>query len=169
MNLFDLTSEYQQLAELADNAVDADEQQAFTDTLEGLGGEIRQKVLGCAAVIRTMEATRAAIKAEQDRLDRKDRTLLNGIERLKAYTLSGMQGAKVAKVAGDLFTVSVRETTSVLVEWTDEEIAMPGHLYVRKKPAPPPEPDKVAIGKALKAGVEIPGCSLQTRESLQIR
>jgi len=41
--------------------------------------------------------------------------------------------------------------------------------YMRQPDPPPPAPDKAAIGAALKAGLDIPGAHIDTRQHLQIR
>ena len=62
MTLYNLTNDYMNLLELAEDP-DIDEQ-AFMDTLEGIEGALEDKAEGYAKVIRTLEGDAAACDAE---------------------------------------------------------------------------------------------------------
>ncbi len=109
MNLYNLAQEYKALVELAENAGDDADRQAFSDTLEGLQGEIEAKVLNCAAVVKTIDAQVDAIAVEQKRLAERKSALNASIDRLKAYMMGAMKTANVTKIKGDLFTVSIQK------------------------------------------------------------
>lgn len=63
------------------------------------------------------------------------------------------------------FTLSYRKSEAILIE---NESRIPSEFL--KVPEPPtPKPDKTAIKDALKAGKEVPGASIETRQNLQIK
>ena len=64
--LYELTSEYLQLLEMAEDP-DVD-LQTIADTMEAIGGEIEDKADGYARVMKQIEANAAGIKAEIGRL-----------------------------------------------------------------------------------------------------
>ena len=89
MTLYELTEDYMNLLELAEDP-DIDEQ-AFTDTLEGIEGALEDKAEGYAKVIRTLEGDAAACDAESKRLRNKKQTIENNIKRMKAALQYAMQ------------------------------------------------------------------------------
>ena len=60
MTLYELTNDYMNLLELAEDP-DIDEQ-AFLDTLEGIDGALEDKAEGYAKVIRTLEGDAANLE-----------------------------------------------------------------------------------------------------------
>lgn len=162
MQLYKLTKEYENLAILAADAADPAEGQAFTDTLEGLAGEIEAKVLNCAAVVKTIEGERDAADGERKRLAARVASLDNACDRLKAYMQSGMETARLEKIKGELFTVAIQNN--------------PPRVKVDNEAAIPPEYKKIVttiqaaeISKALKSGIEVIGAHLEQSRSLRIR
>ena len=89
MTLYELTEDYMNLLELAEDP-DIDEQ-AFNDTLEGIDGALEDKVERYAKVIRTLEGDAAACDAEAKRLRNKKQTIENNIRRMKAALQYAMQ------------------------------------------------------------------------------
>jgi len=162
MKLYELASQYQELIPLAENADDEADLQAFYDTLDGLQGEIGEKLENCAAVVKTIDAEAEAIAAEEKRLATRRRALQNSADRLKAYMRDGMDAAQMVKHKGKLFTISLQDNPPAVV--VDDEASLPRD-YCRVKV----EPDKTAIKDALKNGVEVPGVHLEHTKSLRIR
>ena len=164
ISLYELTSEYEQLLLLAEDAVDPDEQQALADTLEGLEGELEQKLLNCAAVVRSLAATEAAIGAEVDRLQKRQATAGNSILRLKDYMLQSMQRAELKRVADARFTVWTQKSP-VSVQIADEDALLSPFVTIKTTRSP----DKKAIREAIEAGQDVPGCCLERTDGLRIR
>lgn len=104
----------------------------------------------------------AALKEEANRMKEKADRETRSLERLESYMHNMFLRSGEKKIEAGTFTVSTRISNSV---WLAPEFNAPE--YMRTKTTT--EPDKVAIKEALKAGVEIPGASLTTKENLSIR
>jgi hypothetical protein len=162
MKLYELANEYQELARLAADAGDPAEAQAFTDTLEGLGGMLEQKILNCAAVCKTLEAEENAIDEERKRLTARADAIAHARTRMKAYMQSAMEAADKDKIKGELFTVSIQNN--------------PPRVKLEEGATIPEQYQKVTvtpmlseIGKALKDGAVIAGAHLEYSKGLRIR
>lgn len=118
-----------------------------------------EKVEGIACWIKELAAEAKAVKEEKDNLASRQKSLENKAESLKNYLdmfLSG-QKFKTPKV-----TISYRKSTSAEVtDWRE----LPNEFLRMKDP----EPDKIAIKKALQEGVELPGCALVEKQSICIK
>ena len=157
--LYELTSEYQALLELAEDP-DADPQ-ALADTLEGLEGEIEVKADNYARVIRQIEADNAGIKAEIDRLMRRLKTGDASVKRMKAALQTSMEATGKTKFKTQFFNFSIRRYPASLV--IDGEV--PEAYMVQQDPVV----NKTAIKDAIKAGKEIPFAHLEQSSGLSIR
>ena len=164
MKLYQLTEDYQRLLDAAALTDNEDDRMAFQDTLEGIAGEIHQKIIGCAGVVRTLEAHAEMVKAEADRLSKKSKALEANAESLRKYMQGAMDVSGLAKVDGDLFTVSIQQNNpKVLI---DAEELIP---QVYKRVETVTSISKKEILDALKAGREIPGARMERGKSLRIK
>lgn len=162
LKLYDLAAQYEELVPLAENADDEAELQAFYDTLDGLQGEISDKVENCAAVVKTLCAQVDAIKVEEKRLGDRRRAIENSAERLKLYMRNGMESAQMDKVKGKLFTITIQSNPPAVV--IDDEVKLPADCKKIKV-----EVNKAVIAERLKAGTAVPGAHLEHGKSLRIR
>lgn len=164
MTLYELTADYANLLELAEDP-DIDEQ-AFLDTLEGIEGAIEDKADGYARVIRQLTADAEALKAETDRLYNRRRSIENNIDRMKKALQDAMVVTGKTKFKTELFSFGIRKNAPAVV--IDEQ-------YIENIPAEyliPQDPkiDKKAIREAIKAGKDLVGIAhLERSESLTIR
>ena len=113
MTLYELTEDYMNLLELAEDP-DIDEQ-AFTDTLEGIDGALEDKAEGYAKVIRTLEGDAAACDAESKRLRNKKQTIENNIKRMKAALQYAMQATGKTKFKTVLFSFGIQKNPAAVV------------------------------------------------------
>ena len=165
VTLYELTEQYQQLAAAAESAIDEEDVKAFADTLEGLDGEIKQKIDGCAAVVRQLDAKVAAIKAESERMLARAKSVQASRERLIAYMEVCLNLAKLRKVQGDRFTVYLQANPpKVEIDPALSIDRLPAECVRTKR-----EPDKTKIGELLAAGTAVPGCSIVRTDGLRIR
>lgn len=112
MNLYELTNDFLQLQEmLEDPEVDA---QIIADTMEAVEGELEAKADGYARVIRNMEGSIAAVKAEQERLAAKKNLLESGIKRLKDNLQQSMIATGKTKFKTDLFSFNIQKNGGAL-------------------------------------------------------
>lgn len=106
-----------------------------------------------------LETDADGIDAEIKRLTERKKAKKNKAEQLKKVLADELAGKKfeTAKCA-----MAFRKSTSVAID--DENLIPSGYLVAQK-----PKVDKVAIKKALNAGIEVAGCRLETKNNLQIK
>ena len=106
MNLFELTTEYVQLLELAEDP-DVDPE-VLRDTMEGLTGEIEDKADSYAYVINTIKGDIDVIDAEIKRLQARKKTLSNSVENIKNHLYTSMVAMDMRKIktAKHSFTIA---------------------------------------------------------------
>ena len=129
------------------------------EKLSQLQMDFDDKVEGIALWIKDLLSDAAAIKAEKDKLNERQKVCVNKAKNLKEY-LSGFlagQKFKTPRVA-----ISYRKSESVNVS----DIWKIPDDYLKYKD---PDPDKTKIKSALKAGVSIPGVELIENRNIQIK
>ena len=105
MTLYELTEEYK---ELLDMLMDPDvDPQVVADTLEGVEGDIEHKAEGYGAVMCELNAKRAQIKKEVERLDAWADVLSNNINRMNNALISAMDAVGKKKIETDHFRFSI--------------------------------------------------------------
>ena len=164
MNLYELTSDYLYLQHLLE---DPDEDaEAIESVMANIKGELEAKADGYAKVIRNMEGSLAAVKAEQERLANKKNILELGIKRLKENLQASMVSMNKRKIETDLFKFSIQKNGGadpVIVDVPTSEL--PDDLVIIKE-----EPDKKAIAKYIKETGDITYAHFGDRgESLRIK
>ena len=164
MTLYELTEDYMNLLELAEDP-DIDEQ-AFADTLEGIEGALEDKAEGYAKVIRTLEGDAAACDAESKRLRNKKQTIENNIKRMKTALQYAMQATGKTKFKTALFSFGIQKNPAAVVIDEGYIENIPDRFLIPQDP----QIDKKAIKEALKAGEDLEGIAhLEQTESLRIR
>ena len=164
MTLYELTNDYMNLLELAEDP-DIDEQ-AFMDTLEGIDGALEDKAEGYAKVIRTLEGDAAACDAESKRLRNKKQAIERNIDRMKKALQYAMETTGKTKFKTPLFSFNIQKNTPSVV--MDEQYIenIPDRFLIHKDP----EINRAAIKSAIKAGEDVGGIAhLEQTESLRIR
>ena len=162
--LYQLTAEYQQLLELAEDTETSPE--ILRDTLEALSGEIEVKADGYGMVIRELAADSDKIKSEIDRLKERKAAIDNNIKRMKENLQEAMIATDKRKFKTTLFSFGIRKNPSSVVmdEYYIENIP---EEYLKYKD---PEIDKAKIKEDIKAGKDLEGIAhLENSESLVIR
>lgn len=140
-------------------------EEVIADTLESLGGELQTKAANVALFARSLEADAAAVKQwAKDAADRA-KALEARAERLKDYLANCLESCGIERVEHPGVTLSWRKSSAVVI---DGEDLLPAE-FMRRKPAPDPEPDKAAIAAAIKDGKEVPGAHIEQRKSLQVK
>lgn len=131
------------------------------DNLHAVEAEASDKVEATALYLRELDAEAKAAKEEADRMLARVKSMQKRSDYLKAMLLDALHAT--GKVKTGRVTVSIRTTKAV-------EIAKGADLpeaYTTVKTTV--SPNKVAIKQALLDGVEVPGCHIEERESVQIR
>lgn len=131
------------------------------DNLHAVEAEASDKIEATALYLRELDAEAKAAKDEADRMLARVKSMQKRSDYLKAMLLNALHATGKVKTAR--VTVSIRTTQAVAV---DEGANLP-EAYTTVKTTV--SPNKVAIKQALLDGVEVPGCSLEARESVSIR
>lgn len=131
------------------------------DELHAVEAEASEKIEATALYLRELDAEAKAAKDEADRMIARVKSMQKRSDYLKAMLLEALHATGKVKTAR--VTVSIRTTQAVAV---DEGANLP-EAYTTVKTTV--SPNKVAIKQALLDGVEVPGCSLEARESVSIR
>ncbi|MCG8609197.1 MAG: siphovirus Gp157 family protein [Pseudomonadales bacterium] len=146
----------QQLSE--DDCPDMD--QAIQDTMEGIVGSFQDKAEKVATVILNIGSNIAEVDNEIKRLQARKKTMQNKDSAIKAYLRENMEATGITKIECPLFSIALKNGRSMAR--IDNESELPDD-YVKVKTEI--TPDKTAILKALKEGVEIPGASIDVSKS----
>ena len=165
-SLYDVTGEILELQQMLEDEIDDD--QVLMDTLEAVEGEYEVKLESYCKVIRNLEATIEARKAEAKRLTDGAKTLEANIDRLKKAMFDSMKTTGKTKIKGTLFTVAIQKNGGKIPVIVDEDVdtsKLPDNLViVTEKPAID------AIRELLEAGKAVEGFTLGERgESLRIK
>lgn len=131
------------------------------DALHAVEAEAAEKIEATALYLRELDAEAKAAKEEADRMLARVKSMQKRSDYLKAMLLDALHAT--GKVKTGRVTVSIRTTQAVSV---DEGANLP-EAYTTVKTTV--SPNKVAIKQALLDGVEVPGCHIEERESVQIR
>ncbi len=131
------------------------------EALEALEMERDSKLENVGCWYKQLLAEADAIKAEKQALAEREKAKRNKADSLKAFLTHYLGGKKfeTAKVA-----MSFRKSEAV--EFDSAYIADVPMEFLKVRE---PELDKTAAKKAIKAGEEIPGCALVTRQNLTIK
>ena len=131
------------------------------DELHAVEAEASEKIEATALYLRELDAEAKAAKDEADRMLARVKSLQKRSDYLKAMLLEALHATGKVKTAR--VSVSIRTTKAVEIA---EGADLP-EAYTTVKTTV--SPNKVAIKQALLDGVEVPGCSLEARESVSIR
>lgn len=160
-SLYVITSDYVEAArKLADLELD---EQTVADTLESLSGELEVKAQNVAFFIRNLEVTAEAIKAFEVAQRERRQAIERRAERMRSYLQGCMEATGIQRIEGPGVVLSFRKSSAVVI---DEPGLIPTEFM--RQPEPPP-PDKKAIAEAIKAGKDVPGAHIESRQHLQIR
>jgi predicted nuclease with TOPRIM domain len=159
MKLYELTDNYMQLIELADQL----DEETFRNTLESIQDSIEDKVENTAKVIKSIEADVLAIKEEEKRLKERRQALETKIDNIKDYLKEQLEKAGIDKVKRATFTVSIQNNPPK-AEIVDEK-SLPLEFMIPQ----PAKVDKRAILEKLKSGEHVPGAALVQERGLRIK
>lgn len=132
--------------------------------LDAVQEEFNDKIDGCCRILAEFDRRNESCKAEMDRLKKRAQSITNRTESLKNYMLDAMRATGQSKVETDLFTVAIRKNPPK-VEILDEDDIPERFIEIRTEEVV----RKKEIVEALKAGEEVPGCSLVQGERLDIK
>lgn len=157
--LYKLADSYNRVVEMADELDDG----TLKDTLDSIEEVFDEKVENIAKSIKEIEGQADMVKAEKDRLTKREKTMRNNAKSMKIYIQEQMEAIGKRKVQGELLTVAIQKNApSVRIE---SEQYIPEGFYVPQ----PLKLDKTQLKDELKNGLEIAGVELVQTESVRIR
>ena len=137
--------------------------ETIADTLKGWLGTFEQKATAVAAYIRNLELEAAAVEDARRRMEQRQRSLERHAERLRTYLRIEMERTGITKVKSAELTLRTQKNPPSVVVDNDSDI--PG---VYQQEVITVKLLKAEIGKALKAGQQIPGAHLEQSTRLVI-
>lgn len=157
--LYKLSENYNQVIDLADQL----DEGTLKDTLDSIEEAFDDKVENIAKSIKEIEGQADMIKAEKDRLAKREQAMRNNAKSMKSYLQEQMDLVGKKKIQGELLTVAVQKNApSVKIE---SEQYIPEGFYVPQ----PSKLDKTQLKNELKNGLEIAGVELVQTESVRIK
>ena len=152
------------LYEVTNQIIEAQHESVDIESLDALAIMFEAKAIGCACVVKNLNAQVSAIESEIQRLQSLKATRQNNVDRLKAYVMSNMKAAGISKVENCVhqiriqkspLSITVIDTDAVPVEFKTEVIEV--------------KVDRKAIADQIKETGEIPdGIDAKQNEHLRI-
>lgn len=164
MKLYELSTQYKQIVNIAENEEFTVEQMdALVDTLESINDAIEIKAENIAKIILSLESEAAQIDVEIKRLqDRKVKSIKQA-DYLRNYLQDAMIQTGKTKFKTALFNFGMRQSASVNI--TDEQ-AIPLEYFVIKTES---KPNKKLIMEQLKNNIKVAGCEIFYSQNIQIK
>lgn len=163
MTLFELTQNAKDLYDLLTSAdVDEEErEQIIADTMESIGAE--EKLESYAAIINQLTADEQMLKAEEERLAKKRKSVSANKDRMKAAVMAYMDAKGSVKENAGTFTISFRKSQAVNI--IDEALISGDYLVTETVT----KVDKMAIKNAIKNGTTVEGAEIVENRSVVIK
>lgn len=148
--LYEIANDY---AKLLDEDL---EPELIADTLEGMEGELKDKIEQLLAICKNETGYAERLKEEAKSLNERAAATLNRVERIQEYISLALSTAGLKKIRAGIHQVTIR-SPSESVEIVDSN-ALPAKFVEYETTI---KPDKLAIKHELKAGHQIPGAQLK--------
>jgi DNA repair exonuclease SbcCD ATPase subunit len=158
LNLYELSAAYQQIQQLIE-----DGSEGLEDTLESLNDAIEDKAVGYAKIIKNLEGQALAIKAEEERLAKRRKSLESNAKHLKQSLEQSMQDVGMKKFKTELFSFNIQKNPPSIEILNDAVV--PETYFIPQEP----KLDKKSILADLKEGKVVPGVEIKQSEGLRIR
>lgn len=162
MNLYEIDNAIEQAFSQAVDQETGEINEEYMKQLDELEMQRDQKVENIACFIKNLRADAAALKAEKDALQKRQKAAEAKAESLTRYLSSFLAGAKFSSPKA---SVTWRKTTRVEMD-PGVSVYDIDTKYIRLKE---PELDKTKAAAALKAGEEIEGLHLEESQSMTVK
>lgn len=162
MNLFEIDEAIEKAFSLAIDPETGEVNGDGMTLLDSLYMERDKKIENIACLIKNLKADAAALKAEKDAFQKRQKQAENKAEALSRYLMDALNGEKFSS---NRCSVSFRHTQKVTLDEGFTIYDIDTH-FVRMKE---PELDKTAIKKALEDGNTIAGVHMEDGLSMTIR
>ncbi|MBH3259941.1 siphovirus Gp157 family protein [Serratia marcescens] len=148
--LYDIANDY---AKLMDSGLEPD---MIADTIEGIDGELVDKVEQLLAICKNEQLYAEALRNESKSLQERASVVENKISSIKEYIARSLETAGKKSIRAGLHQVTVR-VPSRQVDITDASI-LPIEFAEYETVV---KPDKLAIKHQLDAGIAVPGAQIK--------
>ncbi|HBT3381431.1 TPA: siphovirus Gp157 family protein [Klebsiella aerogenes] len=148
--LYEIANDY---AKLMDEGLDPE---LISDTLEGMEGELADKIEQLLAICKNETGYAERLKEEAKSLNDRASSILNKVENIQSYIANSLITAGKKKLRAGLHQVTIR-SPSESVEILDSS-SIPAEFVEFETTI---KADKLAIKHQLKAGISIPGVQLK--------
>lgn len=155
MKLYEISEVY---ASLAENE-ELEDLKSYLDMVED---DFDDKALNIARLLKNIEADISVLKEEEKRLAGKRKSMESRRDGLKAYLFDNMKVIGKSKISDGVFDIKIRKNPPSVDIYDESLIDDKYKIYT-------PRIMKTDIKEALKAGEEVPGARLESKESLSIR
>ena len=105
MNIYEITNEYLHLQEAMENEELTEEE--YADMLDCMDFELENKVDGYCYVMKNIDVTAKALKAEEDKLKARRKALEKRLERLQETLVDSMKVIGKEKIKGNVFGIKI--------------------------------------------------------------
>lgn len=160
LSLYDLGSEYNALLDLAS---ESDDETALSELFNKLDGDIDTKLDGIAHILTELNSDSDKLNIEIKRLQARQKTIDNNIDRLKSSLVSFMRNTEIEKKKTLLHSFSISKTSGSLNITNQDMIPHPYRSTQIVEIF-----DEDAIKKALKNGEAVEGAELIIKDSIRI-
>lgn len=130
------------------------------EALNALEIERVSKIENIALAYKNVKAEAEALKAEKESFAERENRAKKRMNDLKGYLAYVLEGKKFKT---NKVEINFRKSEAVVVNC--DVLGLPQEYLTYKDP----DPNKTAIKNALKAGILIEGCSLESRENINIK
>ena len=161
MTLYDITGEFLQLLQLAED--DTIDQKMINDTLEGIECELEEKADAYANIIDRLTSDAEMIGRELERLSYKKKTIESNISSMKRNLENAMQVTGKRKFKTLIHSYNIQKNAPSLKILDEEKI--PKEFYIPQEP----KLDRKELMKRIKETGPCEYAELVQTESLRIR
>lgn len=167
LSLYVIAAEHRQMVE-ALMATDNDSQ-TIADTISAESHSLEVKSQNVAYAIKNLEATAAAIKAAEQDMAARRKSIENRAAHIKEYLKTCMEIANTTKIECPHFAISIKKNPPAIDVWDEKQIPVQFMRAPEPPPPPAPTPDKAAIKAAIDAGEDVPGAKKVQGTRLEIK
>lgn len=164
MKLYEIADQYLEALERLQESEELDAQ-TIADTLEGLSGEVEEKMRAVAAVTLNMSAQSDSIESVIDKLIERQSRIDKKACQLRLYLQQTMERLNMSVVHGELYDLKIKKNPPSTVIRSEEEI--PEKYWTITEPTKKLNVKK--IKESLLAGVVVPGTELVSNKRLEIK
>lgn len=161
MNLYEISAELQAALDALEVDPETGEATGW-EAVEALEMERDAKLENYALAVKNYRSDAGQIGEEIKKLQARKKSAEHWAERLEGCIAHAMEQSGQKRFSTPRTAISFRLSEAVHII----DLQLLAEDYKRQKPA---EPDKTAIKRALKSGVEVPGAELVTNRNLQIK